>query len=105
MLASMLMPQICPGSAGCCWVDFGALVLSCMRPVAWRMHVLDHVDASACRDRRYNSTPRVLHLSTFDAHDGAARGSAWLNKALCLRGIESTIVVGRKRSDDPAFLP
>ena len=57
-------------------------------------------------DPRYDrAAPRILHLSTFDIHDGAARGAAWLDEALRLKGIESSIVVGRKRSDDPAFLP
>src|SRR5207245_6919773 len=50
-------------------------------------------------------TPRVLHLSTYDAQDGASRGSTWLNEALRCRGFESSLMVGRKRSDDPTILP
>ena len=46
---------------------------------------------------------RVLHLSSYDAHDGAARGSTWLTKALQSRGIESPLVVGRKHSNDPTI--
>src|ERR1041385_7477805 len=48
---------------------------------------------------------RVLHLSSYDAHDGAARGSTLLVKALQARGVEAPLVVGRKRSDDPAISP
>jgi len=48
---------------------------------------------------------RVLHLSTFDENDGAARGSLWLHRALRERGCDSTMVVGWKRSADPAVLP
>lgn len=46
---------------------------------------------------------RVLHLSSYDAHDGAARGSTWLTKALLSRGVEAPLVVGRKHSNDPAI--
>ena len=41
---------------------------------------------------------RVLHLSTFDGDDGAARGSLWLHRALRERGCDSTMLVGSKRS-------
>lgn len=47
--------------------------------------------------------PRVLHLSTYDALNGAARGSVWLNEGLRHRGIESSMIVARKRSNDPAI--
>jgi glycosyltransferase involved in cell wall biosynthesis len=47
---------------------------------------------------------RVLHLSTFDGEDGAARGSLWLHRALRARGCYSTMVVGRKRSADADVL-
>jgi glycosyltransferase involved in cell wall biosynthesis len=68
--------------------------------------VVDQANTRSLPGFRYNrAAPRILHLSTFDAHDGAARGSAWLDKALRMRGIESSIVVGRKRSDDPAIHP
>jgi glycosyltransferase involved in cell wall biosynthesis len=49
--------------------------------------------------------PRVLHLSTYDAQDGAARGSTWLNEALKQRVFESSLMVGRKLSNDPAIRP
>lgn len=39
--------------------------------------------------------PRVLHLSTYDALNGAARGSVWLNEGLRHRGIESSMIVAR----------
>jgi len=68
--------------------------------------LLDRRSTTDGRDARSRGdAPRILHLSTYDAHDGAARGSAWLNKALRQRGVDSSIVVGRKKSDDPAFLP
>ena len=44
---------------------------------------------------------KVLHLSTFDGDDGAARGSLWLHRALQTRGCNSRMVVGCKRSGDP----
>ncbi len=52
--------------------------------------------------KRNHGSPRILHLSTFDSQDGASRGSTWLIDALRPRGMESSLVVGRKRSDDPA---
>lgn len=48
---------------------------------------------------------RVLHLSTFDGDDGAARGSLWLHRALRKRGCDSTMVVGLKRGASPDVLP
>lgn len=48
---------------------------------------------------------RVLHLSTFDGDDGAARGSLWLHRALRERGCDSTMLVGWKRSTDPSVRP
>ncbi|MDE2228388.1 MAG: glycosyltransferase family 4 protein [Alphaproteobacteria bacterium] len=48
---------------------------------------------------------RVLHLSTFDSSDGAARGALWLHRALRERGCDSTMVVGFKRSADTTILP
>ena len=48
---------------------------------------------------------RVLHLSSYDAHDGAARGSTLLAKALQSQGVEAPLVVGRKLSGDPAIFP
>ena len=52
--------------------------------------------------KRNHGSPRILHLSTFDSQDGASRGSTWLVDALRPRGMEFSLVVGRKRSDDPA---
>lgn len=48
---------------------------------------------------------RVLHLSTFDADGGAARGSLWLHQALRAQGIDSVMMVGRKTSADGTILP
>jgi glycosyltransferase involved in cell wall biosynthesis len=54
-------------------------------------------------DAHRQQTLRVLHLSSYDAHDGAARGSTWLTKALLSRGVEAPLVVGRKRTNDPTI--
>ena len=63
---------------------------------------MDAVDTAPLGNPTHNqASPRILHLSTYDYQDGAARGSTWLAKALRLRGMESSLVVGRKRSDDP----
>jgi glycosyltransferase involved in cell wall biosynthesis len=63
---------------------------------------MDAVDTAHLGNPTHNlASPRILHLSTYDYQDGAARGSTWLAKALRLRGMESSLVVGRKRSDDP----
>ena len=43
---------------------------------------------------------RVLHLSTTDIRGGAARGAYWLHQSLRDAGVESTMLVGRKYSDD-----
>lgn len=44
---------------------------------------------------------KVLHLSTFDAESGAARGALWLHQALQRRGLDSAMLVAsRKREDD-----
>jgi len=67
------------------------------------MDSIKEADVGASHDSHDEVAPRVLHLSTFDTQDGAARGSIWLAKALQLRGIDSSLVVGRKRSDDPAI--
>jgi len=48
---------------------------------------------------------RVLHFSTFDNDGGAARGSLWLHRALRAEGIDSLMMVGRKKSDDASILP
>jgi len=64
------------------------------------MDSIKEADVGTPHDSRDDGSPRILHLSTFDTQDGAARGSIWLTKALQLRGIESSLVVSRKRSDD-----
>lgn len=43
---------------------------------------------------------RVLHLSTTDIRGGAARGAFWLHQSLRGMGVESTMLVDRKYSDD-----
>ena len=43
---------------------------------------------------------KVLHLSTTDIQGGAARGAFWLHKALQEQGVESSMFVDRKYSDD-----
>lgn len=43
---------------------------------------------------------RILHLSTFDTGSGAARGSQWLHEALRRRGIDSSMLVAKKMSED-----
>ena len=48
---------------------------------------------------------KVLHLSTFDADSGAARGSLWLHHALRRRGVDSSMLVGRKKHADDTVLP
>lgn len=48
---------------------------------------------------------RVVHLSTSDIRGGAARGAYWLHRALGEIGVESTMLVGRKYSDDKQVVP
>ena len=48
---------------------------------------------------------RILHLSTFDADTGAARGSLWLHHALRRRGVDSIMLAGRKKRTDNAVRP
>lgn len=43
---------------------------------------------------------KVLHLSKSDIDGGAARGSFWLHEALKARGVDSSMMVARKYSDD-----
>ena len=43
---------------------------------------------------------KILHLSTWDISEGAARGAYWLHKALQLSGIDSYMLVNIKNSDD-----
>ena len=37
---------------------------------------------------RNHGSPRILHLSTYDFQDGAARGSTWLVDTLRQKGME-----------------
>jgi glycosyltransferase involved in cell wall biosynthesis len=48
---------------------------------------------------------KILHLSTFDADSGAARGSLWLHHALRRRGVDSTMLVGRQHRPDSTIRP
>lgn len=48
---------------------------------------------------------KILHLSTFDADSGAARGSLWLHHALLKRGVDSVMLVGRKKQPDDTVHP
>lgn len=43
---------------------------------------------------------KVLHLSTTDIRGGAARGAFWLHQSLRGMGVESSMLVERKYSDD-----
>lgn len=43
---------------------------------------------------------KVVHLSTSDVRGGAARGAYFLHRRLRATGIDSTMLVGRKYSDD-----
>lgn len=43
---------------------------------------------------------RVLHLSTFAADSGAARGSLWLHQALRRRAVDSVMMVGDRGTGD-----
>jgi len=47
---------------------------------------------------------KILHLSTTDIQGGAARGAFWLHKALRQQGIDSSMFVDRKYSDDETVL-
>ncbi len=53
----------------------------------------------------YRFGMRILHLSTFDADTGAARGSLWLHHALRRRGVDSIMLAGRKKRTDNAVRP
>lgn len=45
---------------------------------------------------------KILHLSTYDIGEGAARGAYWLHRALLTQDVDSRMLVARKRGDDPA---
>ncbi len=47
---------------------------------------------------------KVLHLSTFDTDGGAARGAFWLHDALRAQGVDSTMMVGHKDSDNDSVV-
>jgi len=44
---------------------------------------------------------KVLHLATHDIGEGAARGAYWLHSSLLAQGVDSSMLVARKSSDDP----
>lgn len=46
-------------------------------------------------------SPKVLHLSTYDANGGAARAAYALHRAMLAQGIPSRMHVARKGTDDP----
>ncbi|MEO1298491.1 MAG: glycosyltransferase family 4 protein [Cyanobacteria bacterium J06636_16] len=45
---------------------------------------------------------KVLHINYSDIEGGAARGAYWMHKALKRAGVESSMLVARKRSSDPS---
>jgi glycosyltransferase involved in cell wall biosynthesis len=47
---------------------------------------------------------RILHLSTTDIDGGAARGSYWLHEALKEQGVDSSMMVARKHSEDDTII-
>ncbi len=47
-------------------------------------------------------TPRVLHLSTYEAKGGAARAARTLHRALLAQGAQSRMHVGTRQTTDPA---
>ncbi len=49
------------------------------------------------------SSPRVLHLSTYDAHGGAARAALAIHKALLKSGIDSKMRVAQKTLPDTSI--
>lgn len=51
------------------------------------------------------ATPRVLHLSTYDAHGGAARAAYAIHEALREAGIPSRMRVGASAHNDPTIRP
>jgi glycosyltransferase involved in cell wall biosynthesis len=46
-------------------------------------------------------SPRILHLSTYDANGGAARAAYALHRAMVAEGLDSTMRVAVKTLDDP----
>ena len=51
------------------------------------------------------ATPRVLHLSTYDAHGGAARAAYAIHQALLEAGVPSRMRVGATAHNDPTIRP
>ncbi|NJO63758.1 MAG: glycosyltransferase [Richelia sp. RM2_1_2] len=43
---------------------------------------------------------KILHLSTNDINGGAARGAYWLHQGMIKAGVDSTMLVAQKKSDD-----
>ena len=75
-----------------------------------RRRMMAAIGAGAANERevsmeRGTMAPKILHLSSFDLDvgNGAARGSLWLHNAIRGNGFDSSMVVGRKRSDDPSI--
>ena len=50
------------------------------------------------------SNPKILHLSTYDAHGGAARAAYAIHKALLDSGMQSRMRVGATAHSDPTIL-
>jgi len=50
------------------------------------------------------AVPRILHLSTYDAHGGAARAAFSIHKALLDAGISSRMRVGSSSHKDPTIV-
>src|SRR5215469_8246378 len=61
----------------------------------------DSANLTLRADAQTHQGLKVLHLSTFDGDDGAARGSLWLHRALRAQGCDSKMIVGCKRGTDP----
>lgn len=49
--------------------------------------------------------PKILHLSTYDAHGGAARAAYAIHKALLSDGVESTMRVAQSAHNDSTIKP
>lgn len=54
---------------------------------------------------RKASNPKILHLSTYDAHGGAARAAYAIHKALLTDGVESTMRVAQSAHQDSTIKP
>ncbi len=54
---------------------------------------------------RRTSNPKILHLSTYDAHGGAARAAYAIHKALLSDGVKSTMRVAQSAHNDSTIKP